>query len=93
MFSWDSQKNKLNLAKHGVSFDTAQFVFSDPLQLSRQDRDENGEVRWQTVGMVCEMLLLVAHTWADNQNGAEKIRIISARRATKLERKEYEQGS
>ena len=92
MFSWDSQKNKLNLAKHGVSFDTAQFVFSDPLQLSRQDRDENGEVRWQTVGMVCEMLL-AAHTWADNQNGAEKIRIISARRATKLERKEYEQGS
>ena len=93
MFSWDSQKNKLNLAKHGVSFDTAQFVFSDPLQLSRQDRDENGEVRWQTVGMVCEMLLLIAHTWADDQNGAEKIRIISARRATKLERKEYEQGS
>ena len=93
MFSWDSQKSKLNLAKHGVSFDTAQFVFSDPLQLSRQDRDENGEVRWQTVGMVCEMLLLIAHTWADDQNGAEKIRIISARRATKLERKEYEQGS
>ena len=93
LFSWDTRKNKLNLTKHGVSFETAQFVFSDPLQLSRQDRDEDGEVRWQTMGIVCEMLLLVAHTWADDQDGAEKIRIISARRATKLERKEYEQGS
>ena len=93
MFSWDIRKNKLNLAKHGVSFETAQLVFSDPLQLSRQDRDEDGEIRWQTMGLVCEMLLLVAHTWVEARDGAEKIRIISARRATKLERKEYEQGS
>lgn len=93
LFFWDIRKSRINLAKHGVSFETAQFVFSDPLQLSRQDRDENGEIRWQTLGLVCEMLLLVAHTWVDENDGGEKIRIISARRATKFERKEYEQGS
>ena len=79
--------------KHGVSFEAAQLVFDDPLHITRQDRIENGEQRWQTVGIVGGVvLLLVAHTWHETETG-EHIRIISARRATKIERKIYEQGT
>ena len=94
MFSWDDAKNEINQRKHGVSFAAAQLVFEDPLHLTRQDRIENGEQRWQTIGLAGGVvLLLVAHTWHEEDSGAEHIRIISARRATKLERKIYEQGS
>jgi uncharacterized protein len=93
LFSWNDNKNASNQAKHGVRFEMAQLVFDDPLHLSRQDRFENGEQRWQTIGLVSDcVLLLVAHTWFDD-DGAEHIRIVSARRATKLERKIYEQGT
>jgi uncharacterized DUF497 family protein len=92
VFSWDEAKNQSNLLKHGLSFETARLVFDDPYHLSRQDRIENGELRWQTLGLVeGVVLLLVAHTWHDHEDG-EHIRIISARRATKLERKIYEQS-
>ena len=94
MFSWDDAKNDSNLLKHGVSFAAAQLVFDDPLHVTRHDRVENGEQRWQTVGVAGGVaLLLVAHTWRDADSGREQIRIISARRATKLERKVYEQGT
>ncbi len=94
MFSWDEAKNKDNLLKHGISFEAAQLVFDDPLHISRQDRIENGEERWQTLGFADGVvLLLVAHTWRDTETEAEHIRIVSARRATKLERKVYEQGT
>jgi uncharacterized DUF497 family protein len=93
LFSWDDIKNASNRDKHGIGFELAQQVFDDPLHVSRQDRIENGEQRWQTVGEAAGvLLLLVAHTWHDTDSGEEHIRIISARRATKLERKVYEQG-
>ena len=91
MFSWNETKNKDNLLKHGISFEAAQLVFDDPLHISRQDRIESGEERWQTLGMAGGViLLLVAHTWRDTESEGEHIRIISARRANKLERKIYE---
>lgn len=94
MFSWDDAKDASNQRKHGVSFAVAQLVFDDSLHISRQDRIENGEQRWQTIGMVDGVvLLLVAHTWHEAESGEEHIRIVSARRATKLERKIYEQGT
>lgn len=94
MFSWDNNKGIGNLAKHGVSFEAAKLVLDDPLHVSRQDRVENGQQRWQTIGLVADcVLLLAAHTWFDEDDGAEHIRIISARRATKIERKIYEQGT
>ncbi|CAP44897.1 hypothetical protein Bpet4546 [Bordetella petrii] len=70
-------------------------VFADPLALTGLDRVERGEQRWQTLGMVDGyLLLLVAHTVlelnADNQS-IEVIRIISARRADRKERRRYEQ--
>lgn len=90
MFSWDEKKNISNQIKHGISFEIAKLVFDDPLHLTRQDRIENGELRWQTMGLIGDVLLvLVAHTWHE----PDQILIISARRATKLERKVYEQNS
>lgn len=91
-FEWDAEKALINLRKHHISFEIASRVFLDPLALSHQDRIENGEHRWQTLGMVdgC-LLLLVAHT-VRNENGAEIIRLISARRADKKERKYYEEN-
>jgi uncharacterized DUF497 family protein len=94
LFSWDEVKNRNNRRKHGVSFEAATFVFDDPLHITRQDRVENNEQRWQTMGMAGGIsLLLVAHTWHGTESGSEHVRIISARRATKLERKIYEQGT
>jgi uncharacterized DUF497 family protein len=76
-------KNATNKIKHGVDFETATFVFDDPLHVSIQDRHENGEERWQTLGLVNNVVvLLVAHSIIE-ENNAEIIRIISARKATK----------
>jgi uncharacterized DUF497 family protein len=82
-FIWDENKNATNKIKHGVDFETATFVFDDPLHVSIQDRHENGEERWQTLGLVNNVVvLLVAHSIIE-ENNAEIIRIISARKATK----------
>ncbi len=88
---WDEQKSRANQAKHGVGFETAQHVFDDPHHLSIQDRFEGGEERWQTIGMVGGVIvLLVAHTHHEVA-GEEVIRIISARKATRQERRNYEE--
>ncbi len=90
-FEWDETKAIANVRKHGISFEVAARVFADPYATSSQDRIESGEHRWQTVGMADGFLLvLVAHTVLHNDN-TELIRIISARRANKQERKHYEQ--
>jgi uncharacterized DUF497 family protein len=91
-FVWEERKSRRNLAKHKVSFETATLVFDDPRAISRLDRIEHGEERWQTVGLAGGIVvLLVAHTYYD-EDGEEVIRIISARKATPHERKMYEQG-
>ena len=89
-FEWDPTKAASNLRKHGVSFPTAARVFSDPYALVEQDRIENGEERWQTIGVVDGIvMLLVAHTVRE-QDDVEVIRIFSARRADRKERRRYE---
>lgn len=91
-FEWDPAKAASNLAKHGVAFETAVRAFGDPFALTEQDRVESGERRWRTLGLVEGWLvLLVAHTIRDEQDGGEVVRIVSARRATRTERKRYEQ--
>lgn len=88
---WDETKARANIRNHGISFEVAACVFADPLAVSVKDRIEGGEYRWQTVGMVDgQLLVLVAHT-VEHDGNAEVIRIISARRADKQERKHYEQ--
>lgn len=96
LFSWDLHKAEQNLKKHGVTFETATKVFFDPNVISRIDRIENGEQRWQSIGLVDGFyILLVAHTVLSmnvDGNYVEEIRIISARRADKKERKAYDNG-
>lgn len=88
-----SRRLKAILKKHKVSFEIAVRVFADPCALTKQDRVENGEYRWQTLGMVDGyLMLLVVHTIRDDEGNGEIIRIISARRADAKERKRYEQN-
>jgi uncharacterized DUF497 family protein len=91
-FEWDNAKARTNRRKHGVGFQVARNVFGDPDALVEQDRIEDGELRWQTIGMVDGLLLLlVAHTVeVDDDDADETIRIISARRANRRERSRYE---
>lgn len=92
-FEWDRDKARSNEKKHGVSFDAAVLVFDDPYILSKQDRVVDGEFRWQSIGLVEGMaLLLVAHTVEDEEHLVERIRIISARRANRQERTKYEEN-
>ena len=77
-FVWDERKSRLNRQKRGVSFETAISVFDDPFHVSVQEREVEGEVRWQTIGMVKGLpLLLVAHTVEEEE---ERVRVISAAR-------------
>jgi uncharacterized protein len=91
-FIWDEEKNRRNLAKHKISFETARLVFEDPFALSRMDRIVDGEERWQTIGLIgAVVVVLVAHTYYEERD-EPAIRIISARKASSHERKQYEQN-
>jgi len=88
-FEWDPRKARLNLRKHSVSFEEATIAFRDPLSVTAPDPDHSiSEHRFVTFGVSSKgRLLTIFHT-----ERAESIRIISARRATKEERKIYEEG-
>jgi|TARA_B100000745_G_C19915859_1_gene307570 uncharacterized DUF497 family protein len=91
--TWREEKNRKNKRKHKISFEAAQLVFDDPLHLTRWDRCEDGEERWQTTGMADGVvLLLVAHTYEETGEDLH-VHIISARPANSHERKVYEQGT
>jgi uncharacterized DUF497 family protein len=92
-FTWDLRKNRVNARKHGISFETVMSVFDDPLHVTVQDREIDGEIRWQTIGMANDLqVLIVAHTVEDEGQEEEVIRILSARKATRQERRIYAQG-
>jgi hypothetical protein len=86
---WDPRKDASNQAKHGVSFELAVEVFEDPLHLSEPDPHPEGE-RWTTIGYAGPVMLFVVHTLLEPDLASG--RIISARRATKHERRRYEEG-
>ena len=88
-FEWDPKKATANIGKHGVSFDEAASMFLDQLAVSGPDPDHSiGELRYITFGMSSlGRLLAVSHTYRPGG-----IRIISARRVTRAERKLYEEG-
>ena len=91
MFEWDSDKARSNLAKHGISFGVATAVWDDPLHIVFADRIEDDDERWHAVGLVGSVLVLVVvHSYPDVADES-RIRIISARKATPLERRRYEQ--
>lgn len=92
-WTWTDTKNRTNKRDHGLSFETAQLVFDDPLALSRPDPHADGD-RWQTVGRVGPVLLFVVHTSPEGGPTSDDTvgRMISARKATAHERKAYEEG-
>jgi uncharacterized protein len=81
-FEWDDRKRELNLAKHGIDFDSAIEVFYGPIILRGSDR--NNEERWTALGYSGDRLVVVVFT-----RRADVIRIISARRARKNEERDY----
>jgi uncharacterized DUF497 family protein len=87
-FEWDPVKAELNLKEHGVSFDEATTIFRDTLSITISDPDHSDyEHRFIDIGMSHRMRLLVV-SYTERKH---KIRIISARRATRAERKNYEE--
>ena len=86
-FQYDSAKAAANRKKHRVSFADAEGVFQDPLAVTVEDPDAEGEQRFVTVGLGSAGELLVV-VYTEEQD--EEIRLISARRATRKERKHYE---
>jgi len=86
-FEWDDEKAKSNLKKHGVSFEEATTIFNDPKIATISDPDHSkDEERFVSLGKsFIQRLLSVIHT-----ERSERTRLISARKATKTERKTYE---
>jgi hypothetical protein len=89
VYEWNAAKAKANLQKHGVSFDEAATVFLDPLALTFPDPDQcSGEEREITIGYGSRhRVVFVSHC-----PRGDGIRIISARKATRRERRQYEEG-
>ena len=87
-FEWDPEKARANLAKHGISFEEAMRAFLDPLSVTILDPDHTeGEDRFVLIGQSpTGRLLVVVHT-----DRGDAVRLISARRATRRERRTYEQ--
>ncbi len=86
-YQWDNDKATANLRKHGIDFADAVSVFSDDLAITIPD-ERFDEERFITVGMdAFGRVLVVVYTWRGNE-----IRLISARKATRRERKQYEEG-
>ena len=90
-FEWDEDKAAANLRKHGVTFDEASSVFADSLAVIFDDEEHSlDEIREIMIGhSVLQRLLLVSFT----ERGDDLVRIISARKATKRERKDHEEGT
>lgn len=85
---WDPEKAKSNLKKHGIHFSDAEMILSDPNALTREDIITERELRFVSVGTdAFGRVLVVVYT-----HRGENIRLISARTATKSERKSYEEG-
>ena len=90
LFEWDPNKAKENIETHGISFDEASTVFGDTLSLAIYDPlHSEEEDRFILIGNSHRnRLLVIVHT-----ERAENIRIISAKKATKKERKQYEENA
>jgi hypothetical protein len=92
-FEWDLIKAKQNLRRHRISFDRAAEVILDPLAVSIFDQEHSeGEERWVTLGKDRRgSVLILVHTFLEVSTEECRVRIISARKATKREIKQYEE--
>ena len=83
-FEWDEAKNQANIRKHGVSFETARRTFDGPVLTWVDERMDYGEVRHVSIGKAGNAVVVVAHTDRDG-----RMRLISARPASRKERQAY----
>ena len=83
-FEWDDAKERVNVAKHGIDFATAQRIFDGPVLTWPDTRRDYGEVRHVSVGRVGPGVIVVAHT-----RRGDRQRLISARPASRKERRSY----
>jgi uncharacterized DUF497 family protein len=91
-FEWDTEKEKINIQKHGITFEQASYVFADPFALNKHDDEHSCEEdRWILLGKsLNEIILVVVHTFRDDDDDLELVRIISARKAIKREQQAYQ---
>lgn len=91
LFDWDPNKDRVNVRKHRMSFRQASTVFRDARHLSIPDTEHSeGEERWITLGLdLLGILRVVVHTIEEQDSNTWRIRIISARRATRAEQRCY----
>ena len=91
IFEWDYKKAKTNITKHQISFEDATSIFKDENMISIYDeKHSDNEDRWITIGMDLKTrTLIVIHTCISTDKDTTKIRVISARKATKKEQKMY----
>jgi uncharacterized DUF497 family protein len=85
-YEWDDEKNRKNLAKHGLSFEDAEHVFAGPCVTFEDDRFAYGEERLITLGLLAAHLVVIAHSPRD-----ESTRIISMRKGNRREQKVYQE--
>jgi uncharacterized DUF497 family protein len=83
-FEWDAARNNINIEKHGIDFNDAKLILNGLTVTVEDDRIDYHERRFVTLGMMFDNVISVVHT-----ESVEEIRIISARKATKNEQKEY----
>jgi uncharacterized DUF497 family protein len=87
-FEWSEDKNATNIAKHGIGFERASRIFEGPVLTEVDDRADYGEIREVSIGAIERVLFLtVVHT---DRSGL--IRMISARRANRAERRRYDEA-
>lgn len=92
-FIWDETKARSNVAKHGINFALAEEVWDDPLHLIVPDQVVDGEERWHAIGQVGFVTLLVVVHAYPSYDDETLVRIIGARKATRHERRRYEEDA
>ena len=95
IFEWDHVKATSNYKKHGITFERASTVFNDPKAVSVFDEKHGGdEERWVTIGLDGNIFfVVVSHTYRQENDRVAYVRMISARKATKIEIKLYEESA
>ena len=91
-FEWDPAKARQNTRKHRITFERGATVFLDPNALSLfDDQHSEEEERWITLGLdETGVLLVLSHTYHEETENSARVRLISARKATKNEKKQYQ---
>lgn len=83
-FEWDDEKSRGNLAKHGIPFELLPACFEGPMLAQVDDRFDDGETRWIAIAFLGDVPVVIAYTVDD-----ERVRLISARKATRRERSRF----